>query len=274
MSYRTNPTRFEPGAALLAIALTVLAAAATVPAARAAEDPAAFATPLVLAYAQLPTPAPVQWAAVRYVPEPQAKPKPAGPRPQHQVRGVSQIHGGIYDPENVLGTRAVVGIRGGPMITRNLQVGLAFDWMYDSENLTTANTGINIPGGQPIAVTQVISRASLHQIPLMAYAQFEGWGKLWLVPYAGAGGGYQFMVITADDYPTNQHVSATLGGWTWQTWAGVGVPLGNRVRVTGEAFMLGGDVTRTKTDSVTGLAYRETARTNGIGARFGLAWGM
>ena len=282
MSYRTNPTRFELGAALLATTFTVLAAVMTPPAARAAEDPAALAaedpaalaTPLVLAYAQLPAPAPVQWAAVRYVPEPQAKPKPAGPKPSHQVRGVSQIHGGVYDPENVLGKRAVAGIRGGPMVTRNLQVGLMFDWMYDSENLTTANASTNIPGGQPIAVTQVISRASLHQIPLMAYGQLEGWGKLWLVPYVGAGGGYQFMVITADDYATNQHLSATLGGWAWQTWAGVGVPLGNRVRATGEVFFHGGDVSRTTTDQLTGLAYRETARTDGVGVRFGLAWGM
>ncbi len=274
MPDRTYPTRPEPGIAVLAAAFAVLSTAALIPVARAAEAPTTPDTPLILAYAQVPAPAPVQWAAVRYVPEPQAKPKTASPKAAHQVNGRSQIHGGVYDPKNVLGKRAVVGIRGGPMITRNIQVGLAFDWMYDSENLTTASGGTSIPGGQPIAVTQVISRASLHQIPLMAYAQFEGWGLLWLVPYVGAGGGYQFMVITADDYAANQHFDATLGGWAWQTWAGVGVPMGNRVRLTGELFLHGGDVARTKTDAITGVTFRETAPTDGLGARFGLSWGM
>jgi hypothetical protein len=110
MSYRTNPTRFGLGAAPLAITFTILAAVMTPPAAHAAEDPAAFASPLVLAYAQLPTPRPgaVGRRSLRARAAGQAE--AAGPRPQHQVRGVSQIHGGIYDPENVLGKRAVAGI--------------------------------------------------------------------------------------------------------------------------------------------------------------------
>jgi len=274
MSDRTIPTRSEPGAALLAIALTVLATGTTPLAARAAEDPAAFATPLVLAHAQLATPAPVQWAAVRYVPEPQARPKPAGPKPAHDVNGRSQIHGGIYDPSNVLGTRAVMGIRGGPMITRNIQVGLGFDWMYDAENVTATSGGTITPGGTPIGVQQVVERASLHQIPLMAFAQFEGWGLLWVVPYVGAGGGYQFMVVTADNYATNQHFDATLGGWAWQSWAGAGFPMGNRVRLTAEVFLHGGDVSRTTTDTITGVTVRQTAPTEGVGARFGINWGM
>lgn len=272
MSDRTNPTRSEPGIALLATAFTVLAAMALPQAVRAAETPAPE-TPLVLAHAMLSAPAPVEWAAVRYVPEPQAKPKAAVAKPKHDTRARSQIHGGVYDPESGLARRAIAGIRGGPMLTRNIQVGLAFDWMYDSQNLTTGSPGTVGPGGTPINVQQVISRASLHQIPLMVYGQFEGWGLLWIVPYVGASGGYQFMYITADNYATNEHLEATLGGWAWQTWAGVGLPMGNNIRLTGEVFLHGGDVSRNTSDSITGVAYRETAPTDGVGARFGLSWG-
>jgi hypothetical protein len=261
MSDRTCSTRPQSGIALFVAACSVLAAVVTPTVARAAESPAVPSTPLVLAHAQLSAPAPVEWAAVRYVPEPQV------------TKSRGQIHGGVYDPESDLARRAIVGLRGGPMLTRNLQIGLGADWMYDSQNLTTSASGITGPGGTPIGVQQVISRASLHQIPVMAFAQFEGWGLLWLVPYVGASGGYQFMVITADNYATNQHFDATLGGWAWQTWAGVGLPMGNNIRLTGEVFVHGGDVSRNTSDSVTGIAFRETAPTDGVGARFGLSWG-
>ena len=274
MSDRSRSILPSTGTALLAAALAVLTTGLPGSVASAADGPAAEITPLILAYAQVPTPAPVQWAAVRYVPEPQARPKPASPKAPHQTKGASQIHGGLYDPENVLGTRANAGFRAGPMVTRNLQVGIGVDWMYDSENLTTGSGGISVPGGPTVAVQQVLSRASLHQVPIMAYAQFEGWGLLWLVPYVGASGGYQFMFITADNYATNEHLEATLGGWAWQTWGGIGVPLGNRVRATTEVFLHGGEVARITTDAATGQAYRETASTDGVGVRFGLAFGM
>jgi hypothetical protein len=261
-------------AASLAV-LALLAVAATPLAARASDDAAPTLTPLVLAYSQLPTPAPVQWAAVRYVPEPQARPKsPTVKAPREATRARTEIHGGVYDPESNIARRGVAGIRGGPMLTRNLQLGLAADWMYDSQNLTVGSSGQVGPGGTPIDVQQVLERASLHQVPLMAFAQFEGWGLLYLVPYVGAAGGYQFMFLTADNYATDEHLSATLGGWAWQTWAGIGLPLGNRVRASGEVFLHGGEVSRVTTDAVSGTAYRETARTDGLGARFGLSWGM
>lgn len=275
MSESTPSSRHAQGFAPFAAALALLALAVAPSNTRAAEDPSAPYTPLMLAYSQLPATEPIHWAAVRYVPEPQARPKTQAVKmPKEPTRGRTQIHGGVYDPDNALARRGVAGIRGGPMLTRNLQLGLGADWLYDSQDLTLASTGQPGPAGTPIAVEQVVERAVLHQVPIMAFAQFEGWGLLWLVPYVGASGGYQIMHIRADNYATDEHISATLGGWAWETWGGVGVPLGNRVRATGELFFHGGEVSRVKSDAANGTAYRETARTDGVGIRAGLSWGL
>jgi hypothetical protein len=82
------------------------------------------------------------------------------------------------------------------------------------------------------------------------------------------------MNLSADDYQSGQSFNATYGGWCWQLWGGAALPLGSRTRLTAELFANGGELGRDVDDPLYGDRYRETVSADGVGARFGLAWGF
>ena len=92
--------------------------------------------------------------------------------------------------------------------------------------------------------------------------------------YVGAGAGYEALFVSADDFNTGAKFDATYGGFGWQTWAGAGLSLGQRSRLIGEAFWNRGDLGRDVTEPVTGETFREIVNMDGLGARFGLAFGF
>ena len=47
----------------------------------------------------------------------------------------------------------------------------------------------------------------------------------------GIGGGYEVLFLSAEDFQTGEKFDATYGGWGWQAWAGLSIPMSNRSRM-------------------------------------------
>ncbi|MEO5987934.1 MAG: hypothetical protein ABIU54_11130 [Candidatus Eisenbacteria bacterium] len=200
------------------------------------------------------------------------------PRRQYSDRvdasSVSQIHLGFFDPDGSRGEQFLIGIRGGPMLDSHVQLGLGVDWIHKTEKTSSVTSSQNGPGGTPIEVRQDLARASSHLFPVLAYVQFSMDDDMAVVPFFGAGAGYEVMLLSAEDFTTGAQYDGTFGGWGWQVWGGAALPLSGRTRVTGEVFVNGGELTRDVKDSFAGSSYRETVDVDGAGMRVGLAWGF
>lgn len=187
---------------------------------------------------------------------------------------VSQLHLGFYNPDGVRGEQFLIGVRGGPMLDSHVQLGLGVDWIHKTEKTTSVTSSQNGPGGTPIEVRQDLARASSHLFPVMAFVQVSADDNLPVVPFFGAGAGYQVLLLSAEDFTTGAEYDGTFGGWGWQVWGGAAMPLSGRTRLTGEIFVNGGELTRDVKDNFLGSSYRETVDVDGAGMRFGLAWGF
>jgi len=219
--------------------------------------------------AAAPAPEPVQFGAVRYQPEQQQQQydNPASDRPI-----VSQLHGGYFDASANNTNPFIVGLRAGPMIDKRLQVGLMLDWVHQTKNLANVLSTTEGPGSITVKTQQDTARALLNLVPIMAFAQASGFGLLGLVPYVGAAGGYEVLVLSADNFVNGNSFEANFGGWGYQVYAGCGLPLGGRTRLNGELFVNQATLSKTITDA-NGVTAKQVVDLNGIGFRLGLAWG-
>jgi len=136
----------------------------------------------------------VENAGVRY------RPRESRYRRGSDSYGVSQLHVGFFDPEGDLGERFLVGLRGGPMIDPNIQLGLGVDWVHKTEKASSVTSTQEGPGGIPIEVRQDLARASTNLFPIMAFIQVSAKDDMPVIPYFGLGGGYQVMVLSAEDF--------------------------------------------------------------------------
>ena len=228
-------------------------------------------TPLTLALAHIPAPSRVEIAGVHYRPRSRSG---YFRQRQPESSGVSQIHMGFFDPDGDQSSRFDIGVRGGPMLDQNVQLGLGVDWVHKGENVSSVSSTTIGPGGVPIEVKQDIARASVNMFPIMGFIQLSGPDDMGIIPYFGAGGGYQVLLLSGDDFTTGQSFEGTFSGWGWQLWGGAGVPLGGRTRLNGEVFVNGAELGRDATDPNTGQTVHETVNGDGMGMRFGLAWGF
>jgi hypothetical protein len=226
------------------------------------------AAPVTLALSSAPAPAGVELAAVRYEPvQTQTYDTPTNDRPI-----VSQLHGGYFDASANNTEPFIVGLRAGPMIDRRLQVGLSIDWVHQTKTLANVLSTAQGPGGVTISTQVDSARALFNLVPIMAFAQASGWGLLGFVPYIGASGGYEVLVLSSDDFVSGNTFEANFGGWGYQVWAGAGIPLGSRTKLNGELFVNQAQLAKTVTDA-NGASAKQTVNLNGIGFRLGLAWG-
>ena len=249
---------------------------------RVSLENALLVTPLPAAPVQLlgeiPIPTGVETAMVTYRPRPGSHPTSSSVAPashsESDVRSVSQVTLGYFVPEGGLGTRFDLGVRGGVLIADALQLGVGAEWLYRSENISRPVTSTVGPGGVPITSTQQLSSATVNEFPMLGYAQLNLFDFVGLKPYVGGGAGYNVFLLSGKDFTTGDSFSATFGGWGWQSWAGVGMPLGSQARLTAEAFFNDADVGRDVTDANTGEKVHQTVDGGGKGLRFGVAWGF
>jgi hypothetical protein len=230
---------------------------------------------------EIPVPTRVETSMVTYRPRPGATPHtvaadpppPSAPKSSTDIRSVSQVNLGYFVPDGGLGTRFDLGVRGGPVIANALQLGVAADWMYRTETISQPISSHTGPGGVPITESQQLARATVNMFPIMGFAQLNLFNLLGLKPYVGGGAGYQVLMLSGEDFATGQKFDGTFGGWGWQAWAGASLPLGDRARLTGEAFFNDASTGRDTTDPATGETIHETVDATGKGLRFGVAWG-
>jgi hypothetical protein len=227
----------------------------------------ASSPPVTLAMTAVDAPASVDLEAVRYQPAQQERVDTPNDRPI-----VSQLHGGYFDASANNTNPFIVGLRAGPMVDKRLQVGLLLDWVHQTKNLANVLSTTQAPGSITISTKQDTARALMNLVPIMAFAQASGFGLLGIVPYIGAAGGYEVLVISADNFLNGQSFESNFGGWGYQIWAGAGLPLGSRTRLNGELFVNQAELGKTVTDA-TGATAKQTVDMNGIGFRLGLAWG-
>lgn len=268
--------------AVFGVAMLMLAAPLAF-AATASQEPSAFAlpvgtlalevTPILegavpdVAAIHVPAVPEVSVAGVAY------RPRRSGYGRRVDSQGVSQIHLGFFDPDGDPARKFLVGIRGGPMLDSHIQIGAGIDWAHDSDHAASIRSSEIGPGGTPITVQREIARSSTDLFPIMAFLQVSADDDMAVVPYFGGAAGYQLMNLSADDFETGESFDATYGGWGWQLWGGAALPLSGRTRFTGEVFINGAELGRDVNDPLFG-DYRETVKADGVGARFGIAWGF
>jgi hypothetical protein len=231
-----------------------------------------------LALGEIPVPTGIETSMVTYRPRPGSTPQTTVPASSSSrssdVHSVSQVNLGYFVPEGGLGTRFDLGVRGGPVIADALQIGIAADWLYRTETISQPITSGIGPGGVPITQTQELARATVNMFPVMAFAQLNVFDFIGLKPYIGGAAGYQVLLLSGDDFTTGQSFDGTFGGWGWQAWAGGSLPLGNRARLTAEAFYNDASLARDTADPGSGETIHETVNGEGKGLRFGVAWGF
>lgn len=207
-----------------------------------------------------------RYDAIRY--------RPRAYRSRYRTLGSpAQIHLGFFDPNKGGGSSFVAGLRGGPLVDPHVQIGGAVDWVHRTEDQTTIAGTPFIQGGQTITPERVLSRATTNLFPMNLFVQVSGDENLPIIPYGGLSGGYEVLLISADDFTTGASFDGTFGGWGWQAWLGAGIPLSGQSRLTGEIFVNQSEPER-EVEDASGVTFRERVNQDGVGMRFGLQWGF
>lgn len=175
------------------------------------------------------------------------------------------LHGGMFAPLETNAPSPTLGIRIGKRVVPHVMLGLLSGWTFERKDLVQPVSG-DLPGLQPHIV---LARADAQMVPLMGFIQVNLTQKFFLVPYLGAGAGYEWLNFRANDYRTGASTSATFSNFAWEGFGGMGLRLGRHARLDGELFYNGGSLERDVVDQA-GQSWKEAINLNGIGARIGL----
>jgi hypothetical protein len=170
----------------------------------------------------------------------------------------------LFAPIDVNAPSPTLGLRLGRRLVSHVQAGLLVGWTFQRKNLEEPVNGL--PGLQP---QRILARVDGQLVPAMVFLQVDLTEKRFLVPYAGIATGYEWFLLKASDYRTDETASATYANWAWESWGGIGLRLGQDVSFDFELFYNGGSLEREVSDS-SGETWRETVHANGAGARVGL----
>lgn len=196
------------------------------------------------------------------------------PPPRHYgpIGAFSQIHGGFYDPEDDGATGALFGFRGGTEVDEHIRLGFGFDWSHRSDRNSAVVSEEPLPGGGTTVRRLELARSSSDLLPFMGFLEFSPGGGGGVRPYFGIGGGYEVLFVSAEDFSTGLDYDATFGGWGWQAWGGLAVPLSGRSSLNVEVYSNQAELSRDVDDAISGYTLREIVDADGMGMRFGLNW--
>ena len=282
-SSRLNQTRTVDGVAVEASPVAAAAASGDVTLTASEGDALWLAggTSVAVSYVRYRPAPPPPPSRVRYRPRRGSSydyPPPPPQRTSQRKRGPDgwmELHGGMLDPDgDNLESQGLGGLKFGGAPDPRVQIGGMVDWIHKGNSVTEVVTTDTGPNGEQIRTQRELAEASTDLVPLLAYLQVGGAGRLPIVPYIGAGGGYQWLLLSAEDFTTGQEFDATYHGWAWQVWGGLAIPLGQTLKLTGEVFRTGGTVGRDVDNVPGGGVLREEIDVDGTGLRFGLAFGF
>jgi hypothetical protein len=174
------------------------------------------------------------------------------------------LHGGMFSPIDVNAPSPTVGLRLSKLLGSHLQAGVLTGWTFERKDLT--ESVYDLPGTQPEVL---LARVDEHLVPLMGFLRVNLTEKHWLVPYIGVGTGYEWLTIEATDYVSQLTGTASFSNWAWEGWVGLGIRLGQNLRVNGETYYNGASLERDVVDQ-SGQVFKEVVKLDGVGARLGL----
>jgi hypothetical protein len=186
----------------------------------------------------------------------------------------TQVHAGFFDPTGDGSQGFVLGVRGGPRIDPHLQLGVGVDWEHRGDQQSQVLGSSSGPGGTVITTRRQLSSSSENTFPILAYLQVQGDESMPVIPYAGIGGAYEVVTLSATDFASGSTFDATYGGWGWQAWAGAKIPMSGHSGLVAEVFTNRAEASRDVYDAVLAATFRETVKLDGFGMRFGVTWGM
>lgn len=178
--------------------------------------------------------------------------------------GAIHLHGGVFSPIDQTITNAMLGARIGVHMGAPVLFGVSGGWVYHTKSLYDAASG-DLPGLEP---RTVLATANAHLIPAMLFVQATLWERF-LSPYVGIGGGYEWLLLRAEDFRTDEVFSRTYSGPSWEWYAGVGLKMSRAARLDGELFYSAGTLGRDVLDANDRLL-KETVDMDGVGVRVGL----
>lgn len=187
----------------------------------------------------------------------------------------TQLHIGFLDPGEGFSMGFLGGLRMGPQVDPHVQLGVGLDWWHRSESTTMDLGRVPLPVGEG-SEELLLEKVSADLVPLMAFVQVSGDENLPIIPYFGVGAGYEWLFLSADNYLDDESFDQTFGGFGWQVWGGMGIPLDGRVRINAEVFYnvceVGSDVDVLFEDRL--YSVRDVIEMNGAGMRIGIGWGF
>jgi hypothetical protein len=181
--------------------------------------------------------------------------------------GEINLHGGVFAPvhKNSSGVSPTLGLRLGLDLGSHVMLGVMGDWVYKSKSLLEP-----IPSELPNLEPQIVlAKVDAQIIPAMMFLQVKLTDQFPLVPYVGVAAGYEWLMLNANDYRTDESAHVTYADWAWQSFAGLGLRLSRGVRLDSELFYNGGMLERDVHDQF-GETVSEVVDVNGVGARIGL----
>ena len=175
-----------------------------------------------------------------------------------------QLDGGLFSPIEAGGASPSLGVRYCKHFGSHMQGGVLAGWTFKRTTVEAPADGLQSSDAQV-----ELARAEARLVPLMAFMQVDFTDRAWLVPFAGIGAGYEWLALGAEDHRTGLKTEARYCNVAWQTYAGVGLRLTNKVRLNNELFYIGGSMQRKVMDA-SGRVWREAINANGVGLRVGL----
>lgn len=175
-----------------------------------------------------------------------------------------QLHGGSFAPIEATGMSPMLGMRYCKHYSPYLQGGLLTGWTFNTRRLMGPGSG---PEGSGSDVE--LARVDAQLVPVMAFLQVNFTEKFFVVPLAGIGAGYEWLLVDSQDHRTGAETSTYYGSPAWEAFGGVAVPVSRGVRLNGELFYNGGSLERT-VPGPDGGTWREAVHVNGVGLRVGL----
>jgi hypothetical protein len=146
----------------------------------------------------------------------------------------------------------------------HVQGGFLVDWTFERKNLEERVN--SLPGLQP---HRILARVDGQLIPVMAFLQVDLNERRFLVPYFGVAAGYEWLMLSANDFRNGDEASATYANYAWEGWGGLGLRLGPDMTFDFEAFYNGGSLERDVVDEF-GQSWTDAVHISGVGARVGL----
>lgn len=199
--------------------------------------------------------------------------RPERRRWHREPQGWLTVRGGFFDSEDIDKNDWTVGVKATAGVERYLQIGASVDLQRRSEAERTRIEEFRDETGNPVRTTVTTFEASSNLVPILGVLEVQV-PSVGVRPYIGAGAGYEALVVEVNDFETGAEFTDDFGGFGWQGWAGLGVPIGRRAQLVAEGYLNRGTVSRTVHDIDTGARVKQEIDVDGGGFRGGVSFGF